>query len=269
MMKLVAIVRAPERIEDAAVAVSRATGLTLAECRMRLSPEPPALLARLEPDAADSLVAALRKTDLAVLAIDADVPGDADRTLARRVDFGAERITFTARFGDAMQVAWSDVLAVLRGSRESRSEVARTEKSRTISLGRAIATGGLSMTRTSTKTVHSSEMSFQHVILVYARDGRAAALVEGLVDFSCLGVGLQPSSTANMNELSRRLRDQAKGAFHDDRLLRLGRRPLPFVAGGETRSATSAMVVTRRDTAASLDVLAEVMRQAVAQRLLP
>jgi hypothetical protein len=104
---------------------------------------------------------------------------------------------------------------------------------------------------------------------VYGRDGRVAALVEGLVDFTCLGAELQPSSTANMVALGRRLREQAEHAFHDDRLLRLGRRPLPFVAGGEARSGSGGVKVTSRDTAASLDVLAEVLRQAVAQGLLP
>jgi hypothetical protein len=267
-MKLVAIVRAPERIEDAASAVAAATGLTLAECRMRLSPEPPALLARLEPAAADALVASLRGAGLSVLAIDAHVPTDSERTLARKVAFTPEGITFTPQFGDPMQLPWPDILAVLRGSRESRSDVERTEKSRSLSLGMAVATGGLKVTRTSTTTSHSSDTAIQQVLLVYGRDGRSAALVEGRVDFTFLGAGLQPSSTANMTELSRRLREHAKSAFHDDRLLRLGRRPLPFVAGNDARTATNAMVVTRRDTAASLDVLAEVMRQAVAQGLL-
>jgi hypothetical protein len=133
----------------------------------------------------------------------------------------------------------------------------------------AIATGGLKVTRTTTTTSQSTESSFQQVILVYARDGRSAALIEGEVDFTCLGAALQPSSVGNMNALALRLREQAKGAFHDDRLLRLGRRPLPFVAGGEARTGTGPAAVTRRDTAGALDVLAEVLHQAVVQRLLP
>jgi len=53
------------------------------------------------------------------------------------------------------------------------------------------------------------------VVLLYARDGRAATLAESQLDFSCLGPGMQPSSTANMGELARRLRERAKGAFYD------------------------------------------------------
>ncbi len=268
-MKLVAIVRAPERIEEASAVLAAGTGLTLAECRMRLAPEPPALLTRLEAGPAAALVAALRKADLPALAIDAQVPTDADRTRALRIELAPEQVTLTPRAGEPLRVAWPDVLAVLRGSRESSTEAERTETSRSLSLGRAIATGGLVMTRSSSKTVRSSDTSYQQVILLYARDGRSAALIEGQVDFTCLGPDLQPSSTTNMATLGQRFRQLARGAFHDDRLLRLGRRPLPFVAGNETRSATSAMIVTRRDTAASLDVLAEVIRQAVAGGLLP
>ena len=268
-MKLVAMVRAPLRADEATAAFAAASGLTLAESRMRLAPEPPALLARLEAGPAEALVASLRKAGLAALAVDADVPTDADRTVALRVAFDPQGIAFTPRSGEAMSVAWSDVLAVLRGSRESSLEAEHRERSKTLSLGMAVATGGLVLTRTSTRTVHSSDTSFQQVILVYARDGRAAALVEGQVDFSCLGPELQPASTANMATLGRRLRERATGAFFDDALLRLGRRPLPFVAGNEARSATSSSVVVRRNTAASLDVLAEVLRQAVSQGLLP
>jgi hypothetical protein len=104
---------------------------------------------------------------------------------------------------------------------------------------------------------------------VYARDGRAATLAEAELDFSCLGAGMQPSSTANMAELARRLRARAKGAFYDDRLLRLGRRPLPFLGGGESRSLGTKTTTTRTDTSGTLDTLAEVLRQALAEGLLP
>ena len=268
-MKLVAIVRTPERLEEASQALAAGTGLTRAESQMRLAPEPPALLARLEAGPAEALVASLRKAGLSVLAIDAQVPTDADRTSALRVAFGPERVTLAPRSGAPLEIAWPDVLAVLRGARESRTEAERTEKSKSLSLGMAVATGGLVMRHTSSRTVRSSETSFQQIILVHARDGRSAVLVEGQVDFTCLGADLQPSSTANMTTLDRRFRALARGAFHDDRLLRLGRRALPFVAGNETHSASSALVVNRRSTAASLDVLAEVMRQAVASGLLP
>jgi hypothetical protein len=268
-VKLVAIARAPVQPDVATRALADATGLTLAEARMRLAPEPPALLARLDPDKADAIVAALRKAGVAAIALDAHIPSDKDRTVARSFAIADAGVTFAPRFGDPLDIAWPDVLAVLRGARASRSDVERTEKSKSLSVGAAVATGGLKLTRTSMKTVRSSEESTEQVILVFARDGRAAMLSETELDFSCLGMRMQPSSTGNMVELAGTLRDRAKGAFYDERLLRLGRRSLPFLAGGESRSQTATLTKTRTDTSGSLDALAEVMRQSLMQGLLP
>lgn len=268
-MKLVAMVRTPAHPDEAARALADAAGVTLAEARMRLAPEPPALLARLEPDGAAALVATLRRAGLAVLAVDTPCPTDRDRTVARSFALDGAGIALGPRSGDPMAVEWAEVAAILRGVRASRSEVERTEKSKTFSVGRAVATGGLLMTRTSSKTVRSADEAVEQVILLYARSGRAATLAEGELDFSCLGTGMQASSTANMVELARRLREGARGAFYDERLLRLGRRPLPFLVGGESRSQTAAVRATRTDTTGTLDTLAEVMRQALAESLLP
>jgi hypothetical protein len=268
-MRLVAIVRTPACIEEASRVLAEASGLALAEARMRLAPEPPALLARLEPAQADSLVVALRGAGLAALAVPAGVPGDRDRVVARSFSLDAVGVTLTVRSGESAAVAWPEVTAILRGQRSSRSEVQRTEKSKSFSAGAALATSGLVMTRTSTRTVRSSEESSEQVIFVYSRAGPSALLAERELDFSCLGSGMSPSSTANMVEVGLRLRTKAPSAFYDERLLRLGRRPLPFLARGESRSQTATTATTRTDTRTALDVLAEVMRQAVAEGLLP
>ncbi len=94
-------------------------------------------------------------------------------------------------------------------------------------------------------------------------------LSERELDFTCLGGGMDASSTTNMIALARRLRERAKTAWYDERLLRLGRRPLPFVAGGESGHVTATTTVRRKDTRSSLDVLAEVMRRALATGLIP
>jgi len=268
-VKLVATTRAPERPEEAAQALARAAGIVLAEARMRLAREPPALVARLEPERADALAAALREAGLSALSMDAAVPSDRDRLVARTVALGEAGATFTSRAGAAMEVGWLEVLAILRGARASLSRTERTERSTGLSIGRAIATGGVAWTRKTERTVRSSDESVQQVILVYARDGRAAILAEGEVEFGCLGPALQPSATANMAELARRLRERAKGAFHDERLLRLGRQPLPFVASDGWSSHAAGSSTTRSDTSGALDVLAEAMRRALVEGLLP
>jgi hypothetical protein len=56
----------------------------------------------------------------------------------------------------------------------------------------AVATGGLKMTHTTTKTVRSSDESTEQVILVYSRGGLLTVLAERELDFSCLGPGMSP-----------------------------------------------------------------------------
>jgi hypothetical protein len=133
----------------------------------------------------------------------------------------------------------------------------------------AIATGGLKMTQTATNTVRSSDESTEQVILVYSRGGPVSLLAERELDFSCLEPGMSPSSTANMVEVARRLRTKASSAYYDERLLRLGRRPLPFLSRGESRSQTATTTVTHGDSGAALDVLAEVIHRALVEGLLP
>ena len=96
-----ASLRAVTRPDEAARALADAAGLALAEARMRLAPEPPALLARLDEGKADLLVAALRKAGVAALAIDARCPTDKDRTVAHAFAIGEASVTFTPRFGDS------------------------------------------------------------------------------------------------------------------------------------------------------------------------
>jgi len=53
-----------------------------------------------------------------------------------------------------------------------------------------------------------------------------------------------------------------------DRLVRLGRRALPFVLGGDSVTRSAGTEVRRTDTRGSVDVLAEVLDQAVQTGLL-
>ena len=121
---------------------------------------------------------------------------------------------------------------------------------------------------TSEKTVRASQEQTSQVIFVFAQDGRCALLSEHGLDFSCLGPHMQPVRTANMGILAKLLRERAPHAYFDERLMRLGRRPLPFVVGGTVQVSGGGASQTRVNTAQGMDVLAEVLRQAVALGLL-
>ena len=157
------------------------------------------------------------------------------------------------------------MVAILRAVRAARTEIERTERMPRYHFSSdepPIAQGP-------TITSRTVKDSLEHVILVYARDGRCALLSEMELAFKNLGSAMQPSGAANLTLLAGQLRERARSAFYDERLIRLGRRPLPFMVDAESRLATERYSRTRTDTAATLDVLAEVMRRALFAGLLP
>jgi hypothetical protein len=257
-VKLVALVRAAADADEAVRVLAEAAASTAAEARMRLAPEPPALLARLEDAAADALVAKLRKAGLAALAIDARVPTENDRLNVRKFALDTQTLNLEPRFGEPLQLPWSELALILRAQRAKRSQTDKTETTKRLSIGSAVLTGGLKMTRTTSQVVHAAEEQVEQVILLYTRDGRAASLADGSLDFTSLGA-LQPSRTANLLELARRIREKAPEARYDERLVRLGRRTLPFGAKSEQRVGAAGSTTLHTDTAGTVDVLAEVL----------
>jgi hypothetical protein len=267
-MQLVATVNQATDLESAVSVLVTHAGMSAAEARMRLAPEPPALLARLPEDRAAGLVAALVEAGLPALAIDEHVPSDADRFQVRSFVFEAAAARLTARDGEVLTLPWDEVRVVLRGVRTERTTSEHTETSTRLSPGRAVLTGGLVMTKKTTSTVRGSEESSEQFVLVHGRGGERVMLAENVLELSGLGALLQPARTANMGVLAQELRRRTPQAFHDDRLVRLGRRALPFVLGGEAVARSGATEVRRTATRGSVDVLAEVLDRAVQAGLL-
>lgn len=264
-MKLIALLQRVPESAPGVEALARALGWAVAEARMRLAPEPPALLARLPPDKADALVATLHAAGLPVLAID-EAGVARDWVQARTFSLGANAV-FTARSGASLELPWSEVAVVLRAASSSRSRTEQTEKTKKLDVGMAVLTSGLKMTRAAERTVRSESSEMEQVIYVFARDGRGAVLRELSLDFSCLGPAMQPVRIANMMTLAKLLKERAPGAFHDDRLVRLGTRPLPFVLGADIQVSTKDVSQTKMNTAGGLDLLAECLRRGVAEGL--
>ncbi len=248
-MKLVALAVAPKDPSPAIKFLCDTAGYAPAEARMRLAGEPPLVLARLEDGPADGLCASLRKVGLAALAVPARPPGDGDRLVARSLRFTPESVYFSPRMGAELEVPYYAITALLRGLHVSREQGVRTETERKFSLGKAIITQGFSMTTTEKKEVKFETESADQFLYVYGGP-QPVAVYESEVGFTCLGPDVRPSRLENLNLVTNRIRAKAPGAFFDERLLRMGRRTLPFDGG---RPA---------------DVVAELLHQAVDQGLL-
>jgi hypothetical protein len=263
-MKVVALLK-PAR-EDAAQLLCEVANLTQAEARMRVAPEPPALLALLDDAKADEVAAQLRKRGLAAISVAARSSGP--KLIVRSFSFEEHELTLRPREGEALALRYDQLAMILRAQSAHRSDTTSTQTARQFSMARGLATGGLSMSKKVTTTTRSQEETVEQSLLIYSREGKSAALSEIGLDLTGLGK-LQPSRAANMAELASRIRARAPQAFYDERLLRLGRRALPFVLHSESRVSTGKSTTVETDTAGGVDLLAEVLWQGLQAGLIP
>lgn len=268
-MRLLALIKRPADLDAAVRVLADVTGLTLAEARMRLAPEPPALLSRVPEDVARQQVTALRQAGLAVLAIDDTAAQQVERTIVRDFALEPSGLEVSDRSGSGFETPWTELAVILRAVTTVRSTTDQTETKQKFDAGTALISGGLKMTRSVEQTTRTSSTETEQVVLAYTRDGRCAAFRELAVNYSCLGPLLQPVRLSNLLTIAKQLRERAPKAFYDERLIRLGTRPLPFVIGGESHLHTGKVSQTRTSTAAGVELLAEVIREALAQKLLP
>src|SRR5262249_52582409 len=108
-MHLVASIRLASDLDAAITALEASAAMTRAEARMRLAPEPPALLVRLPVDDAIRVVAELERAGLPSLDLDEDVPSDSDRFQVRSFAFEQGSGQFISRIGETIAVPWDDV----------------------------------------------------------------------------------------------------------------------------------------------------------------
>ena len=267
-MKLVAVLKTPSDLENARALVAQALGCTAAEASMRLAAEPPSLLASLPDEDAEKLVQTLRAAKLAAVSCPVSVPAEG-RIIARTLALAPDAVTFTDRQGATLRIEWSELTALLRGQQMVRMQNATTQKVKQFSMTRAVITQGLSFSKTTEKTVRSQAEEVTHFVRVYSSSGAWASVEDNQMAFACLGPDLQSTKLGNVNKVVELLRQRAPKAHFDDRLLRLGRRPLPFTLAAPSTVREGKTEISRTDTSSSVDVVSHLLVEGFRQGLLP
>ncbi len=226
-MKFVAVTKPPADVAAAVKVLCTLTAQVPAEARMRLAGEPPMIVARLADEEADALAAGLVAAKIDALALDVEVPTDDERLVARGFAFESAVFELLPRTGEPLRTPYGEIELLLRGVRVHQGTHTRTETKRKLDIGRALLTQGLMITKVEKHEVISRTENPEHFLLVYAASG-VGAINEEEVTFQSLGKELQPSRLANVVFVTEKLRRLAPQARYDDRLLRLGRRPLAF-----------------------------------------
>jgi hypothetical protein len=275
-MKLLALLTPPSRtpgpdgqspFQKAQATVAQVLGATQAEAGMRLSAEPPALLAMLPEAEVDTKVAELRAAGFPAVGCPLPVPLDG-RVVARTLSLEPDAVTFTDRAGQSLTIPYGEVLAILRGQQMTRVMSETTQKVKQFSMTRAVITQGLSFSKTTERTVRAEAEEVTHFVRVYARGGGWVSVEDGQMAFACLGTDLQPTKLGNIQKIVERLRERAPGAYFDDRLLRLGRRSLPFSLAAPNTLREGKTATARTDTTSSVDVIAHLLLEGLREGLL-
>jgi hypothetical protein len=99
------------------------------------------------------------------------------------------------------------------------------------------------MTRTEKRDIHHKDEESEQLILVHAPTKPTCLITDSAFNFASLGPACKPTKMENILYLTSELRKRAPAARFDDRILRLGRRPLPFVLSSGQSSRASVDVL--------------------------
>jgi len=222
----VAIALIPEGPEALAQAAAL-SGLARADVSRLLAGTLPRVLCRQTGEGA-RLVQALEGAGfVAFTGEPAAIPTDAHRVVARNLELGPQGLVAVDGRGGRHDCPYAALHTLFRGSRPLvTSETVKTTERR-LAMGKALLTGGLSVTKKiETVSERTTTAKEAFILLQCGPDRPEIILYEHRLNYQCLGADLQPSTLGNQAALLARLRVLAPQAPLEDRITRPG-----FLAG--------------------------------------
>jgi hypothetical protein len=142
-----------------------------------------------------------------------------DRFVVRSFSFEQSSLRVESRQNDEMTVDYGDVSLILCGKGIMTETESSTETSTKFSLGRAVMTSGLVMTKKEEKHhehVTENREGFIHLIV---KQNKTIVFRENDLDYSSLGDAMKPTRYANFTYIAAELRKRCHNVTYDDSLL--------------------------------------------------
>ncbi|MBU8896004.1 hypothetical protein KRR26_10330 [Corallococcus sp. M34] len=213
---LVALPRPPGVTEEVVRALSEVLKLSAVDIRLRLSQPPPVLLARVNEEAAATLVEALRAASFTPVVCELASRSTLHLPRVRTFALDVERLHLTTEMAVPLEVSLADVRLLVRGQ---RARVAPAPELIPIFP---------QSPRWRTAPAAAKHASTEHFLWVFG-EGFRASFDEG-TELGGMGAARRaPTHVAGLQALMEALRWRAPHAVVDDRLLRMPRLTLPFV----------------------------------------
>ncbi|MEE9523365.1 MAG: hypothetical protein V3V59_01280 [Thermodesulfovibrionales bacterium] len=222
-MNIVALYKIPDDMDRAVAILSEATGKSKYEAvsRLRVARKIPVIVGGYAGSAeAEEVSKKLASAGFGTIVMDRDDMGAGDGLFAvRAFSFEGTSLRVESRQRDTVTVDYDDVDLILCGKGIRTEKVTITEKSRKLSLGRAVITSGLMMTKKEGKDREDVTENREGFIHLYG--GTKAVLVfrENAVDYSSLGTLMKPSRYANFTFVAEELKRRCRNASYDESLL--------------------------------------------------
>jgi len=219
-MQLVAIAELSGAPEATVAPLAAALGTTAYELRLVLNGGLPAVvLATVDPARAASAIAAIERTGhAAVTCRRSETTPSARMTALRGFRLDADAVLASAE--SPARLRYADVGALLRATHRSTVESTEKINERKFRPGMAVLTGGLVLSKKTSREVTTRTDHREQVLYLFPRDGSPAWILrEREAHYAGLGADLKPTSLENFQTTIQRLRERAPAAAYDDRLM--------------------------------------------------
>lgn len=212
--------------------VAAVTGLAVADASRLVAGTLPRVLVRATGEG-ERIVEALERIGyVAFLGEESSILSNKDRVVARNLELSPAGLVAVDGRGHRHECPFSAITTFLQGIRQvETSEIIKTT-ARKLDVGKALLTGGLSVTKKVETVSERTTSAKECFILVQCGSDRPEIMLyEHRFNYQCLGAAIQPSTRGNQVALLARLRALVPEASLDDRITRPG-----FLAGLPTMS---------------------------------
>ncbi len=266
-MFVVALSRYATTLDAEVPALATDLGSTAYETRMIVAGGLPAIvLTTPDKTRALALLASLRSRGNEALAFDSSaVISNQDMIPLRQ--FQIEPDALVAEGPSPERLPFADILALIKASHDRQVTTNTEEKKRSFSAGRALLSGGLVMTKTTTSSSMSRTEDRQEVLYLYRRSGQTPFLLrETGTKYAGLGERMVATERANFLATIALLREKAPSAAYDERLVskklpeKLSQIAVQSMAGGNRIEAS---------TDAGVDLFAHLLAMWLAKQASP
>ena len=230
-MYLVAIGEIQGAIEEAIRPLAGDLGTTAYELKLAMNAGFPAVvLVTVDEALARAAAASIARHGHAAIFCDRrDIVTNEQMTQLRDFRFTSDGLLPHA--SSDKRVLYDNIAVLLRATHRTSSQTSEQVKERKLRPVMAIATGGLVLSKTTTRTVTSSTAHSEQVLYIFDRGAtKPLILKERSAQYGGLGEYLSATSFENFGTTIQKLRERCPGVVYDERLK--ASRPLRGVADG-------------------------------------